>query len=377
MRLYRLPKYNKRLIWVTRILAFIFIVAICFGCMRLHQIKKENKEKYYSGIIDSLNCYLPGIICWGDSLTIGSGGGGINYPATIQQLLQEKLLAGFQGNVPVPEVLNMGVGGEDTNTILGRNGAVPFIVSADFVIPSDITPVNIEFQSSNGKAVAPLRQGKTGIEWVRINGISGTIDIEQEDYISDEYTYTFTRSVCGESVEVASGTPIITSGSTVGTDYLTVIFIGENGGYDTYEELINQQHAIINYQTANNDRFIIVGLHTGTASERAGLEKAMVDEYGDKYINLREYMAAQGLTDAGVECTDEDQEMIAEGMTPASLMIDDKCHFNSDGYRLIGNLIYNRMDELGYFDEVKEAINSKPERWQNYEDGRTEQKIQF
>lgn len=88
-------------------------------------------------------------------------------------------------------------------------------------------------------------------------------------------------------------------------------------------------------------------------------------------------MAAQGLTDAGVECTDEDQEMIAEGMTPASLMIDDKCHFNSDGYRLIGNLIYNRMDELGYFDEVKEAINSKPERRQNYEDGRTEQKIQF
>lgn len=91
----------------------------------------------------------------------------------------------------------------------------------------------------------------------------------------------------------------------------------------------------------------------------------MVDEFGDKYINLREYMAAQGMADAGLECTDEDQEMLMEGMTPASLMIDDKCHFNSYGYRLIGNLIYSRMDKLGYFDEVKEALNSKPERWQN------------
>lgn len=343
-------------------MVFILIGAMAFLYIRSYQMEKE---RYYAGIIDSLNQYLPGIICWGDSLTVGSGGSGTNYPATIQRLLQDNLLSDFQDIIPVPEVLNMGVGGEDTNTILGRNGSIPFIVSSDFVIPADTTPVNISFHSSNGKPVAPLRQAAAGMEWVIINDISGTINIVQETYTDNEYTYTFTRDTYGDPVEVTSGTPIITSGSTVGTNYLTIIFIGENGGYDTYEELISQQHAIIDHQTANNDRFIIVGLHTGTANERARLEMTMTAEYGDKYINLREYMNAQGMSDAGLECTDKDQGMIAKGMTPASLMIDDGCHFNSYGYELIGNLIYDRMDELGYFDEVKDAINSKPERQHN------------
>lgn len=362
MRWNHFHKYRSAL---KGIIGVIFVIGFIFIGIRLYQVEKEYREEYYSVIEDSLSEYLPGIICWGDSLTIGSGGGGINYPATIQQLLQDNLLAGFHDNIPIPEVLNMGVGGEDTNTILGRNGAVPFIISSEFTIPADTIPVGVNLSSSNGKPVAPLRQSSVGMEWVRINGISGTINIEQETYTSNEYAYTFTRNVRGEPVEVALGTPVMTSGSTVGTNYLTVIFMGENGGYDTYEELISQQCAIINYQTANNDRFIIVGLHTGTASERAGLERAMTAQYGDKYINLREYMATRGMSDAGLECTDEDREMIVEGMTPASLMVEDKCHFNSYGYRLIGNLIYNRMDQLGYFDEVKDAINSKQERWHN------------
>jgi lysophospholipase L1-like esterase len=91
---------------------------------------------------------------------------------------------------------------------------------------------------------------------------------------------------------------------------------------------------------------------TGTAAERSGLEKAMQAEYGDQYINLREYMSTSGLQDAGIEATDEDKEMMAEGMTPSSLL-SDTVHFTEDGYKLIGNLIYERMDELGDFDEIK------------------------
>lgn len=36
--------------------------------------------------------------------------------------------------------------------------------------------------------------------------------------------------------------------------------------------------------------------------------------------------------------------------------IQDTVHFNQYGYELIGYLIYDRMDELGYFEEVKAAI---------------------
>ena len=148
--------------------------------------------------------------------------------------------------------------------------------------------------------------------------------------------------------------------------YLLLIWalvIGQNGGYDDIDDLIAQQRAIIEHQSGNpvnedgSAQFIIVGLHTGTADSRAELEVAMEAEYGDQYINLREYMSTQGLADAGLTATDEDKDMMADGMTPASLMVSDKLNFNADGYKLIGNLIYNRMDELGYFNEVREAIS--------------------
>lgn len=297
-----------------------------------------------------------GIICWGDSLTAGTGGDGTTYPAVLQQLIQDNLIPGALSDSYEVEVLNMGVGGEDTNTILGRNGAIPFVVAENLVIPAKAEPVEIRFQSAAGKAVAPLRQGTAGIEWVEMNGVSGELNIDQESYTSSEYSYTFTRKDVGDPVEIPAGTPILTSGSVMGTDYLTVIFMGENGGYDTYEELIAQQRAIIEHQMGNKDRFIVIGLHTGTAKERADLEAAMKTEYGDKYINLREYMCTEGLKDAGLTPTSEDEEMMEKGMTPASLMISDQCHFNEYGYKLIGKLIYNRMDELGYFDEMKNTL---------------------
>lgn len=297
-----------------------------------------------------------GIICWGDSLTAGTGGDGTTYPAVLQQLIQDNLIPETLSDSFEVEVLNMGVGGEDTNTILGRNGAIPFVVAENLVIPARAEPVEIRFQSAAGKAVAPLRQGTAGIEWVEMNGVSGELNIDQESYTSSEYSYTFTRKDVGDPIEIPAGTPILTSGSVVGTDYFTVIFMGENGGYDTYGELIAQQRAIIEHQEKNKDCFIIIGLHTGTAKERADLEATMKAEYGDKYINLREYMCTEGLRDAGLLPTSEDEEMMEKGMTPASLMISDKCHFNEYGYKLIGNLIYNRMDELGYFDEMKNTL---------------------
>lgn len=320
--------------------------------------EKSQKEKLYEKLQEELKDVCPGIICWGDSLTIGTGGGGVNYPNVLERLIQEKLMPETLEDVPVIEVINMGVGGEDTNTILGRNGAVPFVVSEDFVIPEGKEAVDIMFCSANGKNVAPLRQDNAGMESVVINGVLGEIQVIQESYTSDEYSYTFTRSKRGDVVEILAGTPIITSGAEIGTDYWTVIFIGENGGYDTPAELIIQQRAIIDHQTANNENYIIVGLHTGTAENREELEKAMVAEYGEKYINLREYLCTEGLEAAGLKGTEEDLAMMQNGMTPASLMIEDKCHFNEHGYRIIGKLIFDRMNQLGYFEQIKNTVET-------------------
>jgi lysophospholipase L1-like esterase len=49
---------------------------------------------------------------------------------------------------------------------------------------------------------------------------------------------------------------------------------------------------------------------------------------------------------------------MAEGATPKSLL-NDKIHFNAKGYELLGNLVYEKMDELGYFKEIKSAMGLK------------------
>lgn len=298
----------------------------------------------------SENKYLPGIVCWGDSLTYGAHGGGVTYPLTLEAMIQENKRLPY--HVPV---VNMGVGGESSITIVGRNGAIPYVLSEDVTIPADCTPVDVYYSSKEGQKVAPLRQGKAGVNPVVIGGIEGTLSITQETHVSKEFSYQFTRSAAGEAQTVPSGSEIVTDASSKYLDYLTVIYIGQNGGYTDFADLIHQQRAILNHQTANNDRFIIVGLHTGTVESRAALEQAMAEEYGNHYINLRQYMATNAMADAGLAPTDEDLSLMAQGSTPYSLMVPDHCHFNSTGYELIGKLIYRTMDALGYLDDPRRA----------------------
>ncbi len=81
----------------------------------------------------------------------------------------------------------------------------------------------------------------------------------------------------------------------------------------------------------------------------------MQEEYGDQYINLREYMSSKAMADAGLVPTEEDIKLMESGATPYSLMVADRCHFNSTAYQLIAKLIYDTMDKLGYFDDVRGA----------------------
>ncbi|MEE0835767.1 MAG: dockerin type I domain-containing protein [Clostridia bacterium] len=324
------------------------------------EIKALN-DKYLNTLSVIAN-RLPGIVCWGDSLTSGPGGNAMTYPKSLQNSINDAIclvydpLASLSDEAKAlvnPEdykisipVINMGVGGETTNTILGRNGAVPFVTSGSITIPSGTTPVRIKFISQNGRTVAPLLQGSAGMEYVTIAGVRGVI--------SNSYGgYTFARSEAGSEVTVPSGTVITTAGSENYRDYITVIFIGQNGGFIGYDDLVEQQRAIIDHQTRNNDRYIIIGLHTTTPSYRDDLEGLMVEEYGDKYINLREYMATDAIYDAGLEPTQDDLYRMQMGYTPFSLLAIDELHFNATGYELIGKLVYNRMESLGYFDEVK------------------------
>ncbi len=343
------------------------------------QSEEELFDSLFARYEQEVHSAFPGIICWGDGLTAGVGGNGTTYPLVLERQIKRNLIDAFSiedaaglefrdgswmktYHLSVPEILNMGAEGESTDTILGRSGVVPFVTAETLDIPSGVNSVPISLISSNGNAVAPLLQSTAGMTYVEIAGIEGIITIEKEIDSVSMFDYHFTRSKPGDPVKAAAGTEIITEGSQMGLDYLPVIFIGLDGGFEDSSDLIRQQRALIERQEENGDHFIVIGLHTGSAKERASLEEAMESEYGDKYINLREYMCGQGmedlsrLTNGKVTPAAKDEEMISAGMTPSCVLNGDGIHFNRYGYELLGRLVYDRMDALGYFDELKDAL---------------------
>lgn len=89
------------------------------------------------------------------------------------------------------------------------------------------------------------------------------------DESTKERTYYFTRKTPGESVKIPAGTEIETYGATHYLDYLPVIYIGTNGGYNDSGDLIRQQRSIINRYAKNKEHFIIIGIHTGNRVGRS------------------------------------------------------------------------------------------------------------
>lgn len=341
---------------------------------------------------------LPGIVCWGDSLTWGASEDGQHpYSMRLYEKVNGEIIDGYNKNVGEQDkldkvhVVNMGIGGETSVTILGRNGGIPFVINEDFKIPSGTTQTKIKFVSQiDGMEVAPLLQGSSGLDYVKIAGIKGRLTKSGNDYI-------FTRETAGTEVNVSKGEPIITSAfegyytkdeivkpgyytdgftwdSTKNNlkDYIYVIFIGQNGGWSNDPAtLIRQQKAIINNQVKNKDKFIIVGLHSGNRQYRRELETAMQKEYGDKYFNLREYLTMSNGVYRDYDLIKEDgtfnnygkiivdyniNNYLSSGTTP-QCFLKDTVHFYTTAYDILGEQIYNRMTSLGYFDTVKTALN--------------------
>ncbi len=141
--------------------------------------------------------------------------------------------------------------------------------------------------------------------------------------------------------------------------YLDIIFIGQNGGWDDVNDLVNKHKLMIDH--SNSKHTIILGLSTGSSAYRADYENAMTTEFGRYFISLREYLStpiydtdgetiisSYGLDDAGYTPTQSDLDAITSGTIPPQLTTDGT-HYTSETKTVIGNLIYKRCVELGIF----------------------------
>lgn len=287
------------------------------------------------------------VSCWGDSLTRGVGVGS-SYSKAFPYVLY--------GLLDGREVINCGVGGENTVNIASRQGGLPNIVKP-FTIPADTNKVEIELTNIYGDSAGILLQGGSALDPITgkyvmtaqinpcsINGVEGTL-------IYENGKYYFSRSENGESVIVSRPTTLITYAMKSMRDNINIIWLGTNGGFSTSAELIECIEAMIDYMSPINKKYIVIGIHhlVSTVTETfETIEKNMTLHFGRHYINQRKYMIEYGLSDAGITPTVEDTTAISQGKIPPSLLYDD-VHYNDKGYNIIATLASERGKELGYW----------------------------
>lgn len=137
-------------------------------------------------------------------------------------------------------------------------------------------------------------------------------------------------------------------------DDIQIIWMGTNGGWNNDPDtLIAQYETLI--ERFGSDKYIIIGIpidntYTLSIDDLKELETAMSNRFGEHYINMRDYLVNNGLSDAGIDATSEDLSRIAEGRVPSSLLYDN-VHYNSSGYTVIANCIYNKLKSLNYINQ--------------------------
>lgn len=347
-----------------RIVCFCLLAGACIGLSgcgnaenSLHGFVKENREKQIqeqqTEEIQTGNTVLEDetentewkeqtgsasskegrrIICWGDSLTYGQGGDGVTYPL----VLSEK--TGL-------EVINYGIQGETARQIAIRMGALTMTTGA-FEIPPEAVPVEVTLWQ-DGEDPIMMRLGDCAINPCNIGGVEGTLT-----YNAEEIKYYFTRSNQGEAVSVPESTVVETFASLDKRESdIIILFAGTNlpPDKDTVGELIATDNQML--EELGTERYIVIGLTSkALIPDIEPINEALSEAFGEHFLDIRTYMLAQGLQDAGIEPTEQDIKDMEEGEIPSSIRVDE-VHGTDAFYRIIGEQVYEKLKALGYLSE--------------------------
>jgi hypothetical protein len=274
----------------------------------------------------------PNIVCWGDSMTAGAGGNGTTYPLVLQQLLQQS------GSTAV--VTNRGVGGESSVTITCRTNANPFLVTVSGGVIPATGQVAISLLPVNGHTPGPMKQGPASYK-CSLLGVKGTFGRTVVDNI---YNYWFQRDLAGVDIPANRPSPLYLDTAEEHRGDIAIIWIGQNG--PSNERAIQDAKAIVRNLTALEKRFLVISKPGGTTAQNTE-DARWFEEFGRRFIPIRQYMVEFGLSDAGITPTEQDLTDIASGTVPASLRVD-SVHWVASGYQILGRLVFERLNELGW-----------------------------
>ncbi len=318
-------KNNKLFFIIVPVLIALILAIVLFDRYQTNQFAK----KYTTDVAQTNNNKkpsskdLPTIYCVGDSFTIGQDNA-TSYPDYLKNKVSNDIKV---------------IGDSSINTsALAIKFASQDIYVDDLTIPSNTNEVAITLLNENGEAQDALLNSKTGIENCSINNISGSISYNQTTN-----QLVFKRSEAGSSTMITNLTKVEVTKPELEQDRILILFTG------SYEEsvqgsLVNYQKQIIN--TFNTDKYLVISL---TIDDRDSTNNLLANSYGSHYLDFKNYLLTDGLNDAKISATSDDQAMIANGNVPSSLLLDSN-HGNNSYNQLLANKIYEKLTELGYLD---------------------------
>ncbi len=288
----------------------------------------------------------PVIACWGDSVTEGMGmSAGNSYPAQLEKMLASRF-----------QVKNSGDGGENTLTIMARQGALKLYTERDITFASGTTSVVIGDFGDNGFVSATGEKiGLTSalgrelpINDVTIGTENYTVGFKNNvfNWSPISYELTLTRKNTADTLTIPAGTPVVFNNSDIAAnDYCEIYFMGANGGYDNnVEKLIEQYQALVDYH--HNNRYLIIVPYWTSA-----YDNAFAEAFGDHAVNFRKLAISEGLSFEGLTATTADTNSMAGGSLPPSLCYQNKLdvHLNANGYHYLAHVLFERGKLLGYW----------------------------
>lgn len=140
--------------------------------------------------------------------------------------------------------------------------------------------------------------------------------------------------------------------------FVSSIWAGTNNR--TAPETIKADIASMVAALGDNDHYVVIGL-MGLSDDIAGtdnyntiiqLNTDLAALYPDKFIDIRSYLIANGLSELGITPTAQDTADLANDIVPDSLRID-ATHLTSDGYSVVCNQVINFIDNAYPFENSK------------------------
>lgn len=268
------------------------------------------------------------IYCIGDSFTLGSEFA--SYPLNLESLTNSEIIK-FGGN-------------QDTTFDLSIRVGRTKIFANNITIPGDKEAVDLTFYNEKGEQVEALKNSGSNFDEVTIQGIKGTLA-----YDSSRNIHTFTRDKSGKAVTLTAPAQIEATLPEFNENDIVIIFSGnydKQNNQDVYRT-ITYQRAILNQ--IKTQKYIVVSM---TSKRQNNLVRddnnILKEEHKDHFLDFRTYLLTNGLKDANITATEQDQKDLTNSYIPSSLLKEDKFAGNDTFNQLLANQIYQKLQELQY-----------------------------